>query len=143
MAAQTPATTHTIARSLIGSVGVLFCHFICFVVLAGILLKIAPRYEVIFKDRGVMLPASSILVINLSHWMSYNWYLLVPVLVLDGIIHFFLLRLSPRLNWLAAVWAFLIMVFAVVLLGVIAIGLCLPLQQIAPQHGALAERVAG
>ena len=57
---------------------------------------------------------------------------LVPALVPDAIVYLLLARLGPKFDWLASVWAYLILLGTILLLGVVAVAVYVPLQQVLP-----------
>ena len=126
-------------RLLAGTAGVIFCHFIALAVLGMVLCRAVPYCEAFCKEWNLLLPRVTFFAIDVSHWMMSYWYLLVLGLVPDAIVYFLLARLRPSLNWFAALWAFVPLVCAIVLLGVVTVGMCLPLRQVSPnQQGAAA-----
>ena len=56
----------------------------------------------------------------------------MPALVPDAIVYLLLARLGPQFNWLASVWAYLILLGTILLLGVLAVAMYVPLQQVLP-----------
>ena len=119
-------------RILVGTAGVLFCHFLALVVLIGVLVTAVSHYLIFCKEWNLMLPPVTNLAVDLSLWMSAWWYLLVLALVPDGIVYFLLARLKPSLNWCAAIWAIVPLVFTILILGLVTIGVCLPLDHLRP-----------
>ena len=67
-------------------------------------------------------PAISIYALAVARWTLEHWYLTVPALAIDTALYVLLASLGPKLNWLATVWAFLIMLGTILLLGILAVG---------------------
>jgi hypothetical protein len=125
--------TYSVARSVLGTLGVLFCHTFCFVVILFVFVAVNPRYELIFRNHNLILPDTTVWVVRFYCLLVHYWYLVILALPLDGIVYFGLTRMSPKMNWLAAVWAFLWPMIAVVLLSIDIIALYLPLLSLFPE----------
>jgi type II secretory pathway component PulF len=117
-----------------GTVGVLLSHLIALTVLIGVLVGAMPRYEMFCKDWNLQLPDTTIFTLSLSAWMTSYWPLPLLGLVPDGIVYFLLARLKPRINWCAAAWAVVPLLFTILLLGAVAAGMCLPLLPLSPSQ---------
>ena len=132
MATQTPANTGSRMRTLIGTAGVLLAHAFALAILLMVLQKVVPQYMRIFEAHKIALPDISKWVLLLSDRAVHWGYLLVPALVPDAIVYLLLARLGPQFNWLASVWAYLILLGTILLLGVLAVAMYVPLQQVLP-----------
>jgi hypothetical protein len=128
-----PASTF---RTLVGTAGVVFCHFAALMILIWVLVSFAgpvtDRYERFCIDRALKLPNATVFVVTLSYGIKNYWYFPVFGLVLDGIVYFLLARLRPSLNWCAAAWAFVPLLLTILTLALITAGVCFPLHQLLP-----------
>ncbi len=126
MTTETPPRAGTV-RTIVGTAGVLLCHFISVVILVEITVFVGPRccYPLWF-DWNLLLPPVSQYTCILSHWIGAYWYLMVLALVPVAIIYFLLARLTYRMNWLATAWGYMVPMGTIVLLGIITTGLCVP-----------------
>jgi hypothetical protein len=126
MITETPPRAGTV-RAIVGTAGVLLCHFISVVILVEITVFVGPRccYP-LWSDWNLQVPQISQWTNMLSHLMNAYWYLMVLAIVPDAIIYFLLARLTYRLNWLATAWGFMVPMVTIVLLGIITTGLCMP-----------------
>ena len=114
-------------RALAATAGVVFCHAIALIVFAGFLLSMEPSCERMLHDFGAKVPDITILAIELSRWIASYWYLLPILLLADAGAYFALARLGPGWRWLATFWAMAIMVFAMLMFALVAVGLISPI----------------
>jgi hypothetical protein len=81
-------------------------HFIALVVLASLLIVIAPRVLVIYDDYDLELPGPTLLLLDMSTALVDYWYLFgLVALLFDGIILFALSRLPANARWLGGAWS--------------------------------------
>ena len=91
------------------------------------------RAEARFVELQADLPNITVYALTFASWMRCYWYFLFLGLALDGIAYFFLARLRPRWNWLAAIWAMTPLLMTIVALGLITTAVVLPLERV-PSH---------
>jgi type II secretory pathway component PulF len=112
--------------------GTLSAHFFTLVVVFFVLIKVAPSYLPFFEDFDLELPASTQLVITISQLTINYWYLLFPIALLVDASLVVLLRLNEVTRlWLLPLWCNLWYLGVIMLLFIVAVGLCLPIASIA------------
>ena len=131
---RTSPVENPILRSLGWTAWMLLTHFVAAMVLLAVLLAVVPRIVVIFEDLDAELPAMTVLVINLSRVVPGYWYLALPLgLAVDAALLFGLSRLPAEARWLGTLWASLVWMAALLLLGLIVVAVFLPLQGLMTQ----------
>ena len=123
---MTRASIGTIT-ALLSHLGTMTCMLLLLIV---VLIVLVPTHVGVFANHGMDLPRMTQFAVRCSSWMIHYWFLTVPALALDGIVYFLLAGLSPKLNWLASVWACLVVLGMTLLVGTLAVAICLPLQQL-------------
>jgi type IV pilus assembly protein PilC len=87
-------------------------------------LKLVPRFVWIFKDFDAALPAMTIVMIDVSTWFRYYWYLAVPLVP----VYFAGLYLAGRSDGgLQRTWTHVAVVLFVLLAAFSAVALMLPM----------------
>ena len=131
---RTSPVENPILRSLGWTAWMLLTHFVAGMVLLAVLLAVVPRFVVIFEDLDAELPTMTVLVINFSRVVAGYWYLLLPLgLAVDAVLLFGLSRLPDWGRWLGTLWASLVWMAALVLLGLIIVAVFLPLSGLLTQ----------
>ena len=126
---QEPPRKTSLARSLAWTAWMLLAHFLAAVALIVALVRTVPQFLKLFEDFDAAMPTMTELVIRLSHVVVQYWYLLVPlVLVVDAAVLLGLRLLPGKAKGLSTVWAVLVLVAAILLLGFIVLAVALPLQ---------------
>ena len=126
---QEPPRKTSLARSLAWTAWMLLAHFLAVVVLIVALVRMVPEFLRLFEQFDAPVPTITQLAIGLSHVVVQYWYLLVPlVLVVDAAILFGLRLLPGKAKGLSTVWAVLVLVAVILLLGFIILSVVLPLQ---------------
>ena len=99
---------NTSPRSPVTMLILLALHAVCGVAILWLLLKLVPQYEKIFRDFNAELPDLTIMVIRLSAFFGWYWYLLVPLLAMGDYAILLALHVTrrPRLmmTWGVLVW---------------------------------------
>jgi hypothetical protein len=116
-----------LSRLYLDTFGVAACHLVAVAALVLLFVALAPRVVATFADGDMELPATTVMLINLTNWLTGYWYLLVLLLLPDGLAYFGLSRLSPRWSWLASAWAMGWLLATIGLLVVTVVALVLPL----------------
>ncbi len=126
---QEPPRKTSLARSLAWTAWMLLAHLVAVVVLIVALVRMVPEFLELFKEFDAAVPTMTELAIGLSHAVVQYWYLLVPlVLFVDAAILLGLRLLPGKAKGLSTVWAVLVLVAAILLLGFIILAVVLPLQ---------------
>jgi hypothetical protein len=108
-------------------------HILLGVALFGLLLVYVPRAEATMKDYGMMAPYLTLVLLEVSRWLTNYWYVaalaMVPVLALDGVL-LFVPRLSERTRSLSTVWSGLCIIALLLMFFLVGIGLWLPYEKL-------------
>ena len=122
-----PQHKNSLARSIVWTVCATFAHFLAAVVLLVVMVRVVPRYIMVFEDFDAELPASTQLLIQLSMLTVSYWYLFFSLgLLMDAAILFALSRLPTGTRWLGTVWFGAVLLAAIVFLAFVSAALCLP-----------------
>lgn len=117
-------------RPLAATLYAVVVHGVAFCIVLYPLVFLVPRYEQTFQRLRVTVPALTELVMELSRAArSYAVALLLPFLVGDGLLFYFL-RSRCRSRAPATLWSALIMLLVLAAAVAIVVGLHLPLQTV-------------
>ena len=104
-------------------------HAVCGVALLWLLLKLVPQYEKVFCDFGTKLPDMTLMVINLSRFVGWYWYILVPGLAAGDIAIMFALNGTGHTRLMTA-WGVLARLAAMLLMGLSVLAVMVPLNDL-------------
>jgi len=111
-------------------------HGIAGCAVAAVLVMVVPRYEQMFADTGMALPAVTLLVLRLSAFTKTYLVLFAPPLFLaDGVVYFALREHGPT-RGLSRAWSALVMVVLLLCAAVIVIGLQVPMRSLMTEIGS-------
>jgi type II secretory pathway component PulF len=111
--------------------GTLFAHFFTLVVVFFVMIKVVPTYIPLFEEFETALPEATKLVITLSNLTINYWFLIFPVAMAVDAALVVSLRLTEVTRlWLLPLWCNLWYLGVIMLLFVVALGLCIPLAAI-------------
>jgi hypothetical protein len=106
-------------------------HFFAFLVLIAALGGAVPSFVRMYKDFDVELPPMTQWVFRLSHVVVSYWYLILPLgMGIDAVILGRLSLLPDETNWLGTLWAVLVLLATILLLGLVIVALAMPLWSI-------------
>ena len=126
---QDPPRETSLGRSLAWTAWMLLAHFLAVVVLIVALVRMVPEFLKLLEEFDAAMPTMTQWVFHLSHVVVQYWYLLVPLgVVIDAAVLFGLRLLPGKARGLSTVWAVVVLVAAILLLGFIILAVALPLQ---------------
>ena len=108
----------SMGKTVLGTAGWLVADFGAGVVLLFVLLRVVPNFAKIFAEFAVQLPGITQLVIGCSQWTCAYWWLLVPLGFADAGVLVGLRCLPSGARWLSTLWAVLVLLAAILLIGV-------------------------
>jgi type II secretory pathway component PulF len=121
---QTNAASRSPA-SLMGFIALVALHVICGLVVLFVLLRSIPQYEKIFKDFGTRLPDVTLLVLQLSHFVGWYWYLLIPVALVGDVAILFVCHRTSH-PWLMAAWGIFVLLAAMLFVALAHLAVSMP-----------------
>lgn len=106
-------------------------HSVVVVLLLGVYSLIVPRFALTFDEFDLMLPAPSVLVVNLSHYLVGRWILAMPIVLLllaCDITVLAALRVIPKAGpILSTLWFLLMFALLGLIVLITVVGLYLPI----------------
>ena len=125
---QAPAAGRSLARSLVWTAGMFLAHFVALIVLVVVLGWAVPHFVRMYEEFDAELPVLTEWVFRLSNFVVVWWHLILPFGAgVDGAILLGLSLLPDKAKWLGTLWAVLVLLAAILLLGLIIVAVSMPL----------------
>jgi type II secretory pathway component PulF len=118
---------NTLGKKLLGTAGWLLAHVGAAVVLLSVLVKVVPHFERVFADFSLQLPVITQVLIVLSRWTCAFWWLIAPAGLIDAGVLFGLRSLPRGARWLSTLWAAVVLLGVILVLGAAIVAVGLPL----------------
>jgi hypothetical protein len=118
---------NTLGKRLLVTAGWLLVHFGAAVVLLFVLVKVVPHFEKVFADFSLELPVFTEVLIGLSRFTCAFWWLIVPAGLLDAGVLLGLRSLPRGARRLSTMWATVVLLGVILLLGAAILAVGLPL----------------
>ena len=120
---------NTSPRSPVKMIVLLALHAVCGAAILWLMLKLVPQYAKMFHDFNADLPETTLMVIRLSAFVGWYWYLLAPGLTVGDFAIILALHRTGQTGLIMA-WGVLVWLAEMLLIGLIMTTLFVTLNKV-------------